>query len=65
MCLDIRDGTHSGRPNEVLEQASSAGEVVKRGSTVTITVTPAGLHGTIYEFVPPAGCEEPLNAVVG
>ena len=66
LCLhDIRNGTFNGRNNEVLEQSPQAGASVPAGTWVTITVTPAGLSGSVYDVARPPGCERPLNDPVG
>lgn len=66
LCLhDIRFGTFNGRHNEVLDQSPPAGASVAGGTSVTITVTPAGLSGSIYAFDPFNGCERPLTGPIG
>ena len=66
LCLhDIRYGVFNGRNNEVLEQFPRAGASVPAGAWVTITVTPAGMSGTVYDVACPPGCERPLNDPIG
>jgi len=66
LCLyDIRFGAFNGRNNEVLEQFPQAGASVPAGTSVTITVTAAGLSGSVYEVARPPSCERPLNDPIG
>ena len=62
LCLyEIRFGAFNGRNNEVLEQFPQAGASIAAGSSVTITVTPAGLSGSVYQVPRPPSCERPVE----
>jgi beta-lactam-binding protein with PASTA domain len=66
LCLhDIRFGAFNGRNNEVLEQSPRADALVPAGTSVTLTVTPAGQSGSMFVVARPAACEQPLNDPIG